>query len=80
MTEVTCGTIHVPGGVRDGTGSVGKLDPNCECKLLDDDGKEVGLNLEASASVVPTFALATGATMSRPEKQLTRQDGSKQAT
>ena len=24
------------------TGSVGQLDPNCECKLLDDDGKEVG--------------------------------------
>lgn len=27
--------------LRDSTGSVGVLDPNCECKLLDDDGKEV---------------------------------------
>ncbi|ROT36328.1 4-coumarate-CoA ligase [Sodiomyces alkalinus F11] len=41
MTEVTCGAIHVPGGVRDDTGSVGQLDPNCECKLIDDDGNEV---------------------------------------
>lgn len=42
MTEVTCGAIHVPGGVNDDSGSVGQLDPNTECKLLDDDGKEVG--------------------------------------
>jgi len=41
MTEVTCGAIHVPGGRVDDSGSVGVLDPNCECKLLDDDGKEV---------------------------------------
>jgi 4-coumarate--CoA ligase len=41
MTEVTCGAIHVPGGRYDESGSVGYLDPNCECKLLDDDGKEV---------------------------------------
>ncbi|KAF2748393.1 acetyl-CoA synthetase-like protein [Sporormia fimetaria CBS 119925] len=41
MTEVTCGAIHVPGGVSDDSGSVGQLDPNCECMLLDDDGKEV---------------------------------------
>ena len=41
MTEVTCGAIHVPGGVNDDTGSVGQLDPNSECKLLDDDGNEV---------------------------------------
>ena len=41
MTEVTCGAIHVPGGRFDESGSVGYLDPNCECKLLDDDGKEV---------------------------------------
>jgi acyl-coenzyme A synthetase/AMP-(fatty) acid ligase len=43
MTEVTCGAIHVPGGVHDDSGSVGQLDPNTECKLLDDDGKEVAL-------------------------------------
>ena len=41
MTEVTCGAIHVPGGRMDDSGSVGVLDPHCECKLLDDDGKEV---------------------------------------
>ncbi|VUC20034.1 unnamed protein product [Clonostachys rosea] len=41
MTEVTCGALHVPGGVRDDSGSVGQLDPNCECKLVDDDGNEV---------------------------------------
>ena len=41
MTEVTCGAIMVPGGVRDETGSVGTLLPNVECKLLDDDENEV---------------------------------------
>ncbi|CAI6334839.1 unnamed protein product [Periconia digitata] len=41
MTEVTCGAIHVPGGTSDDSGSVGELDPNCECKLLDDKGNEV---------------------------------------
>ncbi len=43
MTEVTCGAIHVPGGVRDNTGSVGRLDPNCECKLVDEEGREVAM-------------------------------------
>ncbi|KAF9887229.1 hypothetical protein FE257_010357 [Aspergillus nanangensis] len=38
MTEVTCGAIHVPGGMLDETGSVGMLDPNCECRLIGDDG------------------------------------------
>ncbi|KAK1466335.1 4-coumarate-CoA ligase 2 [Colletotrichum cuscutae] len=42
MTEVTCGGIMVPGGIKDDTGSVGKLVPNCECKLVDEEGKEVG--------------------------------------
>lgn len=41
MTEVTCGALHVPGGMNDDTGSVGLLDPNCEGQLLDDDGKDV---------------------------------------
>jgi 4-coumarate--CoA ligase len=41
MTEVTCGAIHVPGGVNDDSGSVGQLDPNTECVLRDDSGKEV---------------------------------------
>ncbi|KAF7551334.1 hypothetical protein G7Z17_g5108 [Cylindrodendrum hubeiense] len=43
MTEVTCGALHVPGGIQDDTGSVGQLDPNCECKLMDDDGREVAI-------------------------------------
>jgi 4-coumarate--CoA ligase len=43
MTEVTCGAIHVPGGVKDDTGSVGRLDPNCECRLVDEDGRDVEL-------------------------------------
>ena len=42
MTEVTCGAIHVPGGRKDDSGSVGLLHPNCQCKLVDDDGKLVG--------------------------------------
>ncbi|OCL08960.1 acetyl-CoA synthetase-like protein [Glonium stellatum] len=41
MTEVTCGAIHVPGGTVDNSGSVGQLNPNCECMLLDDDGNKV---------------------------------------
>lgn len=41
MTELTCAAIHVPGGCRDDSGSVGLLNPNSECKLLDDNGKEV---------------------------------------
>ena len=41
MTEVTCGAIHVPGGRYDESGCVCLLDPNCECKLLDEDGNAV---------------------------------------
>jgi len=41
MTELTCGAIHVPGGRFDDSGSVGKLHPNCECKLVDDEGNEI---------------------------------------
>jgi 4-coumarate--CoA ligase len=44
MTEVTCGAMHVPEGVSDNTGSVGMLDPCCECKLINDYGDEVGCN------------------------------------
>lgn len=43
MTELTCGAIQVPGGVNDRSGSVGQLDPNCECRLLDEGGREVGV-------------------------------------
>lgn len=41
MTELTCGALHVPGGIRDDSGSVGHLHPNCECRLVDDDGRDV---------------------------------------
>ena len=44
MTEVTCGALHVPGGRQDDSGSVGLLNPNCECKLVDDEGNEVDGN------------------------------------
>lgn len=40
MTEVTCGGISTAGGDVDETGSVGKLIPNSECKLLDEEGNE----------------------------------------
>ncbi|KAJ9636298.1 hypothetical protein H2201_007843 [Coniosporium apollinis] len=41
MTEVTCSGHHVPGGINDDSGSVGLLNPNTECMLVDDDGNEV---------------------------------------
>ena len=40
MTEVTCGSIIQI--EPDDSGTVGKLIPNTECKLCDDDGNEVG--------------------------------------
>jgi 4-coumarate--CoA ligase len=43
MTEVTCGTMVVPGGVDDDSGSVGQLIPNTDCELRDDDGKVIGV-------------------------------------
>ncbi|KAK2608528.1 hypothetical protein QQS21_002874 [Conoideocrella luteorostrata] len=42
MTEVTCGGILLPSSSDDVRGTVGKLMPNCEGKLLDDGGREVG--------------------------------------
>lgn len=41
MTELTCGALTVPGGLKDDSGSVGSLLPNCECRLVDDQGKDV---------------------------------------
>jgi acyl-CoA synthetase (AMP-forming)/AMP-acid ligase II len=35
--------LHVPGGVDDRSGSVGFIDPNARIKLIDDEGKEVGV-------------------------------------
>lgn len=43
MTEVTCGGFNMPGGISDVTGSVGMLHPNCQCKLVDESGVEVGV-------------------------------------
>ncbi|KAF1991214.1 4-coumarate-CoA ligase [Aulographum hederae CBS 113979] len=42
MTEVTCSSLHVPGGLDERSGSVGYIDPNCSIKLVDDSGEEVG--------------------------------------
>lgn len=42
MTEVTCGSI-IQREVSD-SGTVGQLLPNTECKLIDDEGKEVGFD------------------------------------
>ena len=41
MTEVTCAGVVAPAGIEDYTGSVGVLLPNCEIKLVDENGKEV---------------------------------------
>jgi len=41
MTEVTCSSLHVPGLMSDASGSVGLIDPNCQMKLISEDGKEV---------------------------------------
>lgn len=43
MTEVTCSSLHVPGGRDDRSGSVGYIDPNATMKLINDKGKEVGI-------------------------------------
>ncbi|KAK6067515.1 4-coumarate- ligase [Seiridium cupressi] len=51
MTEVTCGALMVPGGLTDDSGSVGQLLPNCEAKLVNDDGKEVGFGQSAELYV-----------------------------
>ncbi|EOA86662.1 hypothetical protein ACJQWK_08609 [Exserohilum turcicum] len=41
MSEVTCGLIMVTGGTKDDSGSIGEIMPNCQSKLLDDEGNEV---------------------------------------
>jgi 4-coumarate--CoA ligase len=43
MTEVTCSSLHVPGGRDDRSGSVGYIDPNVTMKLINDEGKEVDI-------------------------------------
>lgn len=38
MTETTCSVLGHARTEKDYTGSVGKLNPNCEAKIMDDDG------------------------------------------
>ena len=40
MTELTCSSMHVPGGLDDRSGSVGHIDPNCQVALRKEDGTE----------------------------------------
>ena len=44
MTEITCAGMTPPGVPEDSNGSVGMLLPNCEAKILDEKGQEVGPN------------------------------------
>lgn len=48
-TELTCSATLSPGGMKDENGSAGMLLPNMECKLLDDEGKEVGIGERGEA-------------------------------
>lgn len=41
-TEATCSHVHVPGLLRDDSGSVGMVDPNCVIRLVDEEGGEIG--------------------------------------
>lgn len=38
MTELTCAGIATPAYLKDKTGSIGCLLPNCEAMLLDENG------------------------------------------
>ena len=42
-SELSCSATMTPGGMMDEKGSAGALLPNIECKVLDDEGKEVGV-------------------------------------
>lgn len=44
MTELTCSAIASSEYDQDMGDTVGRIHPNCELKLIDDDGKEVGVN------------------------------------
>ncbi|KHO11198.1 hypothetical protein MAA_11276 [Metarhizium robertsii ARSEF 23] len=44
MTELTCASITQPSSSDDVMGTVGNLMPNSHCKLLDDEGQEVGID------------------------------------
>jgi long-subunit acyl-CoA synthetase (AMP-forming) len=42
MTELTCASITMPSSSDNIQGTVGKLAPNSQCKLFNDEGQEVG--------------------------------------
>jgi acyl-CoA synthetase (AMP-forming)/AMP-acid ligase II len=44
MTELTCSAIQMSEMDEDRGDTVGRIQPNCELKLVDDDGKEAGKN------------------------------------
>lgn len=41
MTELTSAIMHVPGGRHDESGSVGLFNPNCDCRIPDEDGNPI---------------------------------------
>jgi 4-coumarate--CoA ligase len=46
MTETTCAGIMTPGMTKDLTGSIRRLLPNTEARLIDDDGKQINIDGE----------------------------------
>jgi 4-coumarate--CoA ligase len=48
-TELTCSATLTPGGMADTRGAAGMLLPNMECKLLNDEGKEVRIGERGEA-------------------------------
>lgn len=48
-TEMTCSATLTPGGMADERGGAGMLLPNMECKLLDDEGREMGIGERSDA-------------------------------
>lgn len=41
MTETTCASMYVPGGITDDSGSIGQLVANCKARIVDNDGNDV---------------------------------------
>ncbi|RVX70429.1 hypothetical protein B0A52_05928 [Exophiala mesophila] len=48
-TELTCSATTTPGSMNDDSGSTGVLLPNMECKIIGDDGNEVGVGERGEA-------------------------------
>lgn len=77
MTEVTCGGLYVPGGRSDDSGSVGMLVPNCECKILDDEGNTIHKVSPVSCIFeAPIFAWVIGGTSKLLGRLSMHRDGS----